>query len=479
MDANISSKKLEGEISSAGVIEGGVLTRYAVDGADGVTPLLQIFEDNYWYVSYDLGVNWTSLGIKATGEAGKDGRDGADGSDGHTPYIENRNWYINGVNTDVRAEGVDAPVPAIKDGVWWIGNTNTNIKAIGIDGKNGINGKDGATPRIENGIWWIGTYNTGVRARGENVNCYSFDTLADMYAFVADPDKRKVLEIGDNLFVIDTDVPDYWWDGERVQPLETQKVFLQDYARTTDVKLTGKASTTIGGISRGKDYLNTPITTILSDLLFPYIPPTDVSLKLYDGNGDEILGVYEYGRVVTATKAKVCFTQGSKDITSLKIETTQGLRYSAESATGDDDDDPVQLDTTIRFDGTNAKDITLTLSDGESTIPLTETVSYAYHNYVAVTTDTTIPTSATALGVENIDTLSSATIETQDNTYIWFLMPNREKTTIKQYALTSWNDMNTTYAGEVDFTTSTGNKVKYYAYRTDKMMSDSADYCIS
>ncbi len=423
MKANISSKNVEGEVSSAGVIEGGVLTRYAVDGADGVTPLLQIFEDNYWYVSYDLGVNWTSLGIKATGEAGKDG-------------------------------------------------------------------KDGATPRIENGIWWIGTYNTGVRARGENVNCYSFDTLTDMYAFIADPEKRAVLEIGDNLFVIDTDVPDYWWDGERVQPLETQKVFLQDYARTTDVKLTGKASTTIGGISRGKDYINTPITTILSDLLFPYIPPTDVSLKLYDGNGDEILGVYEYGRVVNATKAKVCFTQGSKDITSLKIETPQGVRCFAqttdntadgyvESITGDDDDDPVQLSTTIRLDGTNDKDITLTLNDGESTVVLTETVSYRYYNYVAVTTDTTVPTKATSSGVESIDALSSATIETQDNTYIWFLMPNKEKTTIKQYALTSWNDMITTYEGEVPFTTSTGKNVTYHAYRTDKMMSDSADYCIS
>ena len=43
-------------------------------GDDGVTPQLKI-EDDYWYVSYDNGVNWVLLG-KATGEDGTDGKDG-------------------------------------------------------------------------------------------------------------------------------------------------------------------------------------------------------------------------------------------------------------------------------------------------------------------------------------------------------------------------------------------------------------------
>lgn len=38
---------------------------------------------------------------------GRDGIDGRDGTDGHTPYIQNGYWYINGVNTGVRAEGRD------------------------------------------------------------------------------------------------------------------------------------------------------------------------------------------------------------------------------------------------------------------------------------------------------------------------------------------------------------------------------------
>lgn len=37
------------------------------DGTDGITPQLKIGADNYWYVSYDNGKTWTSLGVKATG----------------------------------------------------------------------------------------------------------------------------------------------------------------------------------------------------------------------------------------------------------------------------------------------------------------------------------------------------------------------------------------------------------------------------
>ena len=37
------------------------------DGTNGITPQLKIGEDNYWYVSYDNGATWTSLGVKATG----------------------------------------------------------------------------------------------------------------------------------------------------------------------------------------------------------------------------------------------------------------------------------------------------------------------------------------------------------------------------------------------------------------------------
>ena len=54
------------------------------DGVDGITPMLKIGEDNYWYVSYDNGTTWTSLGVKATGADGENGVNGSNGNDGAT-----------------------------------------------------------------------------------------------------------------------------------------------------------------------------------------------------------------------------------------------------------------------------------------------------------------------------------------------------------------------------------------------------------
>lgn len=42
------------------------------------------------------------------GEQGQPGKDGVDGEDGHTPVItigENGNWFIDGVDTGVKAQG--------------------------------------------------------------------------------------------------------------------------------------------------------------------------------------------------------------------------------------------------------------------------------------------------------------------------------------------------------------------------------------
>ena len=151
---------------------------------------------NEWEVSYDSGITWKSLGVKATGEDGKDGRDG------RTPSVGlNGNWWIGSMDTGVKAvgtdgrdgvdgkNGADGLTPAIgENGNWWIGDTDTGVKAAaadgrdgadgkdGVDGKDGANGKDGTdgaqgapglTPSIGgNGNWWLGNTDTGVRAAG-------------------------------------------------------------------------------------------------------------------------------------------------------------------------------------------------------------------------------------------------------------------------------------------------------------------------
>jgi hypothetical protein len=87
--------------------EHGIQGEQGAPGVNGITPMLKIGEDNYWYVSYDNGATWASFGVKANGEQGEKGENG---EDGHTPIItigENHNWFIDGVDTGVKAKGED------------------------------------------------------------------------------------------------------------------------------------------------------------------------------------------------------------------------------------------------------------------------------------------------------------------------------------------------------------------------------------
>ena len=156
------------------------------DGKDGITPRLKIGEDNLWYVSYDGGQTWVSLGVKATGEKGDTGKDGQQGEKGDkgdkgdpgdagTPGQNGKNG-TNGVNGASGADGKNG-----KDGKDGIGIAKAEINADGelvityTDGKTvnlgkvvGADGKDGLTPFIgENGNWWIGEKDTGVKAAAD------------------------------------------------------------------------------------------------------------------------------------------------------------------------------------------------------------------------------------------------------------------------------------------------------------------------
>lgn len=70
---------------------------------------------------------------------------------------------------------------------------------------------------------------------------YVFDTTEDLDAWLADPVNTANLNLGDNLYIRATDVPDYWWDGEQKQILETQKVDLSEYVKNADYATYSKA----------------------------------------------------------------------------------------------------------------------------------------------------------------------------------------------------------------------------------------------
>lgn len=64
---------------------------------------------------------------------------------------------------------------------------------------------------------------------------YVFDTVADLDTWLENSENTENLVLGDNFYIKAVDVPDYWWDGTQKQELETQKVDLGEYAKTSDI----------------------------------------------------------------------------------------------------------------------------------------------------------------------------------------------------------------------------------------------------
>jgi hypothetical protein len=79
-------------------------------------------------------------------------------------------------------------------------------------------------------------------ARGR-ATAYVFDTYPDMVVWLGDPEHTRGLVLGDNLYIRDTGVKDYWWDGESAQELEAEAPDLTDYY--TKVQVDAKLPLTV------------------------------------------------------------------------------------------------------------------------------------------------------------------------------------------------------------------------------------------
>lgn len=178
-------------------------------GESGHTPTITIGSNGNWYVD---GVDTGYLATGPKGDAGVNGKDGVsivsvvktnsngeidtytitysngntsifnimngkDGNDGHTPEVtigSDGYWYVDAVNTGVKAKGDKGDDGK---GISRIDKTSSedNIDTYTIiytDGSTSTfivtNGVDGKTPYIgDNGHWWIGDTDTGVNAKGD------------------------------------------------------------------------------------------------------------------------------------------------------------------------------------------------------------------------------------------------------------------------------------------------------------------------
>ncbi len=108
---------------------------------------------------------------------GKNGADGVDGKDGHTPNVtigDDGYWYVDGVNTNVKAEAEDGKgisnisKTSSEEGVDTYTITYSDGSVSFFHVTNGKDGKDGKTPYIgDDGYWYVDGENTGVKAQGD------------------------------------------------------------------------------------------------------------------------------------------------------------------------------------------------------------------------------------------------------------------------------------------------------------------------
>lgn len=143
------------------------------DGKDGKdAPIIGVAQEDgvyYWTLTLDGKTDW----LLNNGEKLR-----VTGKDGHTPVVTigaDGYWYIDGVNTEVKAAGEDGKTPQItinSAGYWVIDGVETTIRAEGQDGidgndgqdgEDGVDGSDGVTPllKIDADGYWTVSYDDG------------------------------------------------------------------------------------------------------------------------------------------------------------------------------------------------------------------------------------------------------------------------------------------------------------------------------
>ena len=161
------------------VVDGGKIQAEGKDGTNGTTPQFKI-ENDYWFVSYDNGTNWTQLG-KATGEDGVGGDSMFSGVDYETStdyviftlsngtQIKLPTWsafealqrLCNETNTNLSALQTIVTALQNNDYITSVDPLTENGKVVGYtikfaksnpiviyNGKDGADGVDGNTPVI-------------------------------------------------------------------------------------------------------------------------------------------------------------------------------------------------------------------------------------------------------------------------------------------------------------------------------------------
>ena len=150
--------------------------------------------------------------------------------DGYELWIEQANVLLNQI------ENIDID---IEDNVVTITKKDGTVKSENVKGEDYIiteedyneietNVKSDIQPILEN--IEIVANQAEIIARGRATG-YVFQIEADLDEWLLNEENVSKLTLGDNFYIVATDVPDYWWDGTSKQVLETEKPDLTEYAK--------------------------------------------------------------------------------------------------------------------------------------------------------------------------------------------------------------------------------------------------------
>lgn len=141
---------------------------------------------------------------------------------------------------------------------------------------------------------------------------FVFESEEEMQSWTAvNPDK---LNIGDNLWIIDTGVPDFWWDGTQPRPLETQKVDLSDYYTKEEIALLIASKANAAEVSAALDAIRAEIAAnvaaiqerVLTATFTGHTENQNVHVTaekqaVWNGKKDDLYGLFVDGRATATT----------------------------------------------------------------------------------------------------------------------------------------------------------------------------------
>lgn len=138
----------------------------------------------------------------------------------------------------------------------------------------------------------VGTANSAVQlaqqakaiAEGKN-NSRVFDNKAALNSWLTVAENKAQLKVGDNFYIIATDSPDYWWDGESLQVLESEHPDLTEYVKNTDI-----ATATNPGVVKVNPSYGLDVTT-----------PSNTLYVTKSSNSEIVAKINGYKPIVPAT----------------------------------------------------------------------------------------------------------------------------------------------------------------------------------